>query len=320
VWLESSIVSMEKAGQEERTLAIENQQVDEDGIPWTCVYLDGGWSKRSYGHNFNAASGVGVIIGQLSKKVLYMGVRNKFCIICTKAENKGIASTKHVCFKNWEGSSSAMEADIIVEGFCQSLKQHGLKYKKFIADGDSSVFAKIQENVPYGKEVFKIECTNHVIKNYGKRLHKMKTDTRSVSLSARKLLKADKIKDLQSIAQKAIFDNAQGDIGSLIEDLGNGPLHTFGQHSHCKDYYCTKVGEETLEIKAATSSGLLRLVQGALNMVIRKAHSLIDNETNNRAELFMNIVSRFTMGKRLNLTQRSSYNIRADLSSMRYNE
>lgn len=92
-----------------------------------------------------------VIIGRETKKVLYVGVRNKFCIICARAQTKGCAPKIHTCFKNWDGSSSAMEADIIVEGFCSSIEMHNLKYKQFIADGDSSVYAKIQEKVPYGK-------------------------------------------------------------------------------------------------------------------------------------------------------------------------
>lgn len=49
---------MENAAKEEATIAIENGDVDADGIPYITVYVDGDWSKRSYGHNYNAASGV----------------------------------------------------------------------------------------------------------------------------------------------------------------------------------------------------------------------------------------------------------------------
>jgi len=37
---------------------MQNNQVDPDGVPWITVYVDGGWSKRTYGHGYNAASGV----------------------------------------------------------------------------------------------------------------------------------------------------------------------------------------------------------------------------------------------------------------------
>lgn len=49
---------MEEAGKEEKKWAIQNGQTDKNGVPYITVYLDGGWSHRSYGHNYNAASGV----------------------------------------------------------------------------------------------------------------------------------------------------------------------------------------------------------------------------------------------------------------------
>lgn len=49
---------MEAAALEEAKIAVENGHVDPDGVPYITVYLDGGWSHRSYGHNYNAASGV----------------------------------------------------------------------------------------------------------------------------------------------------------------------------------------------------------------------------------------------------------------------
>lgn len=39
-------------------LAEEKGEVDSDGVPFTTVVVDGGWSKRSYGHNYSASSGV----------------------------------------------------------------------------------------------------------------------------------------------------------------------------------------------------------------------------------------------------------------------
>ncbi|KAK5648270.1 hypothetical protein RI129_003162 [Pyrocoelia pectoralis] len=202
---------------DERTLAIENNHVDCDGMPWITVYLDGGWSKRSYGHNYDAASGVGVIIGKRTGRILYMGVRNKFCVICTK----------------------------------------------------------------------------------------------STFRAARKLFSVEIIKNLQKYAEKAMYDNAHGDIGSLINDLNNGLSHVFMDHLLCKDYNCTSVGDSSKSrLPDAKSSGLYRHIHAA---------SLIDNETNNHAELFMSILARFiNMGKRLNLIQKGSFQNRTNLTSLRY--
>lgn len=49
---------MKAAGEEEVALALEAGDVDEDEIPYITVVTDGAWSKRSYGTNFNALSGV----------------------------------------------------------------------------------------------------------------------------------------------------------------------------------------------------------------------------------------------------------------------
>jgi hypothetical protein len=56
-----------------------------------------------------------------------------------------------------------MEAQIIVDGFLSSVDMHGLKYKKLVGDGDSSVYNKIKNIKPYGPNFYveKFECRNH---------------------------------------------------------------------------------------------------------------------------------------------------------------
>lgn len=66
-WHDALWKVMEEAGKEERRIALENNQIDEQGNVWITVYLDGGWSHRSYGHNYNAASGV--VSGQMLCKM-----------------------------------------------------------------------------------------------------------------------------------------------------------------------------------------------------------------------------------------------------------
>lgn len=51
------IEELKKAGEEERRLAIESGNVDEQGVPMCTVIADGQWSKRSYKTKFNAFSG-----------------------------------------------------------------------------------------------------------------------------------------------------------------------------------------------------------------------------------------------------------------------
>jgi len=84
--------------------------------------------------------------------------------VCQKAESSGKKASKHECFKNWDGSSTSMESDIIVDGFNESLSMHNVIYDKLIGDGDSSVMKKLTLSKPYGPDFYvkKIECINHI--------------------------------------------------------------------------------------------------------------------------------------------------------------
>ena len=66
----------------------------------------------------------------------------------TNSYSKGISKDKHTCYKNWDESSSQMEADIISEGFKQAKEVHGLRLVRFIGDGDSSVHSILVVGVP----------------------------------------------------------------------------------------------------------------------------------------------------------------------------
>ena len=74
---------MLEAGKEVKRLAEERGDYHE-GVPTITVIVDGGWSKRSHHHSYNAQSGVAVVIGQATRKLLYIGVRNKYCTVCTQ--------------------------------------------------------------------------------------------------------------------------------------------------------------------------------------------------------------------------------------------
>lgn len=67
-----------------------------------------------------------------------------------------------------------MESDIIVEGFKNSMKMHGLRYMYLVGDGDSSVYKRLLELRPYGNQlVKKIECRNHLLRNFSKKIQEI---------------------------------------------------------------------------------------------------------------------------------------------------
>ena len=229
--------SMIEAGKEEKRLAEERGDYH-NGVPAITVVVDGGWSKRSHKHTYNAKSGVGIIIGKCTGKLLHIGVRNKYCTSCTQ----GIPKDKHDCFKNWEESSSQMETDIILEGFRAAEKTHGVRYMRFVGDGDSSVYPTLLTQVPeWGRDIKKLECANHACKCYRSSLEKLVTE--NPSYKGKGGLTQKMRKRLTSAARCAIKMRSQEPdtkkaVKLLEQDLVNGPFHCFGFHSKCSTDFC----------------------------------------------------------------------------------
>lgn len=138
-WENAATQSMEEAAARERQAAIDEGRIV-NGIPVIDVYLDGCWAKRSYGNNFRASSGAAAIIGRRFGQVIFMAVKNKYCVICKRAENKGVLPQEHKCYKNYDGPSTAIEGDIVLEGFKKSISMYNLIFGRIIADGDCDIF------------------------------------------------------------------------------------------------------------------------------------------------------------------------------------
>ena len=106
-WKEKLVESMIEAGKEEKRLAEEGDSYH-DGVPAICVIADGGWSKRSHKHSYNANSGVGIILGKATGKLLHIGVRNKFCTACSRnIPRKHMTATKigMPLLRKWKSTS-----------------------------------------------------------------------------------------------------------------------------------------------------------------------------------------------------------------------
>ncbi|KAF2879380.1 hypothetical protein ILUMI_26793 [Ignelater luminosus] len=120
---------------------------------------------------------------------------------------------------------------VIVDGGW-SHQSHGHRYDansgvSCVTDGNSSVHKRLNKMVPYGLNIEKIECANHVIKNYTKALFKIQGIPASIqSASTRPIIKR--------------FTHAEHEknLLSLREDLRNEPFHVFGVHENCKSYFC----------------------------------------------------------------------------------
>lgn len=120
---------------EEIRLANEMNDVDSAGNALIPVEFDGSWEKRSYSTNFSSLGGCAAIIGLRTKKVLYSDVKQKYCHICQIARSKGTPPRHHKCNRNYEGPSSGMETQIIIDGF-KFCAERGARFNKFVGDGD----------------------------------------------------------------------------------------------------------------------------------------------------------------------------------------
>ncbi|VDI52914.1 Hypothetical predicted protein [Mytilus galloprovincialis] len=224
----------------EKKIAIEKNRYHED-IPSITVICDGGWSKRSHKHSYNALGGVAVVIGAETKKILHIGIRNKYCYICNRCNSLGITPKDHECFKNWTESSQSMESDIIVEGFLKA-NDFGVRYMHFIADGDSSIHAQIMERVPvWGKFVQKMECANHITKCLRGNLENLVNENPSYKGKG-KLCKRTRIRIVSavrcSIRRRSSEKNKTLAIKNLEHDIRNTTSHIYGDHTRCNEDFC----------------------------------------------------------------------------------
>ena len=132
---------------------------------------------------------------------------------------------------------------MVVEGFTEAERVHGVHYITFIGDGDSFVYPSLIQRVPgYGHCIRKLECANHACKCYMGALEKLVHD--NPSYKGRGCLTEKMKKKLVSGARCAIkmsskeVDRREG-IKLLKRDLLNGPNHCFSNHQHWSPDFCT---------------------------------------------------------------------------------
>lgn len=238
--------------------------------------------------------------------------------MCAHAKSAGLPAVKHKCYRNFSGSSTGMEQQMIVEGFSQSVDKYGLLYRYYIGDGDSSVYSRLIESG--FRYVVKLECANHIVRCLSDKLHKLSKDTK-VPIESRRLLTEQQITLIEG-DRRACFSRIErlvkgirvaireagktGNVEQLRHDVRNAPFHVFGEHENCRADFCNRSGEVSL-VPQVVESGLFPEVLKALDYIVQKADRLRFNDTTNQAERFMSLVSKFSGGKRINFSKRGSY-------------
>lgn len=186
---------------------------------------------------------------------------------------------------------------------------------------------RIAKCKPYGSQLIveKTECSNHVLRNYSKRLRDL-VKKKSIPPNIRKVLN-ENLKRLRVAIAGAINyrSNMTGTptnerILALRSDILNGPSHVFGDHTKCDKYFCDKLTEnENNHVPNMILCGVWDDLKSAVNIVAHYAPSLIENVTNNLAELFNSYVAKLIGGKRVNYALKGSYEGRCEAASLSFN-
>jgi len=308
--------------QDTKEFAFQNSHVVEVNSiqhPTATVSVDGGWAKRAYGHSYSSNAGVAVIISEALNKILYVGFRVKSCIFCTRKSNKD-----HKCFRNWEQSSQAMEADIIAQGFQECYEDSGLIFKHMVGDADSSVHSKVQATVMYPGRipVEKIDCANHGVKGLNTRIFGILKNT-SYCKKDRDLIQKHRDRFGKDVRAAIAYNhqNSKTPVGTtaitLAEDISNIPCHIFGSHKRCKPYFCQQGGDYVYDYISSTPAGK-DLIKG-FQLLANRAYKLLPDATSNHAESFMAIMNKTISGKRVNYAQRGGYANRCAVAALTYN-
>lgn len=97
------------------------------------------------------------------------------------------------CTANHKGSSGKMEVDGVIEMFRRSVEELGVKYKKYIGDGDSKTFKNLLEANIYNNDpkVEKNECVLHVKKRMYRRVKEAKKTLTQLQKAKKKIEAAE---------------------------------------------------------------------------------------------------------------------------------
>lgn len=329
-WFKTAKLAALKALMKEIEIAKANNEVDSKGNALIRIITDGSWGKRSYGKYFASLSGCAVIIGLRTNKVIYFDVRNKYCHTCKLAEVKTENVKQHKCNKNYDGPSTGMESDIILSGF-KECNELGARFNVLISDGDSNTYKLIRDLRIYKEPdvyVAKLECVNHLFRNFYKKFNNLLTVKAFDSNSRKKYITKGFCLDLCKGIRMASQHWRESDerlpmkIRLLEKDILNAPAHYFGYHENCSSYFCKKstVAGAVDQLNALKDDGLYFEIQSLCQTYFgNNAKSLLANFTNNPAEQLNGYVAKYLGGKRINYSLAGSYTARVAMAVVHFN-
>ncbi|CAG5102979.1 Protein of unknown function [Cotesia congregata] len=294
--------------------------------------------------NLNEAATLGTLISgtgftSLEEQLTDMNIpclvlRNKACTGCER-------NSKHNCVENWgrDQTSTSMETDIITEGFRNSIEMHELIYKYVVGDGDSSVYKSIIDNDPYAEYsvwVEKIECKNHLFRNFCDHVEEVAKKTKLLYAVNRGSVKGihDDIKasalkmrvhiEKAMVRRKDEVGSVQEKTSRLLNDINNTPCHIFEEHRNCEkndngelNEICKSISKNNVEFYKKI--GMFQEVENQITRLALNVSSLLINLTSNAAELYNSMANKFHGGRRVNNSMSNSFELRALCAMIQFN-
>ncbi|KAL4127392.1 hypothetical protein QTP88_011563 [Uroleucon formosanum] len=171
----------------------------------------------------------------------------------------------------------------------------------------------------------KIECRNHLLRNYISKLKMLATKT-EYPVTIRKFIVTNILRFRSDVTkaityQKNILDKSKNQkIADLKYYLKNAPYHRFGQHPECNSYFCkgSKIGEIN-KIPEALRCGILLEIDKITSRLVNNSSSLIEDLDNNICEQFNSIINKYVGGKRINFSQSNNYSTRVKAAIISFN-
>lgn len=163
-------------------------------------------------------------IGKRTRKCLGYEIRAKACRVCRVAKRKGKPPKVHKCVHTWNGSSKAMEPDMVV-GIVKKANEHGVKVSTLVGDEDSTTIARARKEVD--ATLKKGSDLNHLLKGLGNQLFDLKKKHKAMSVTV--------IKYFQSNFAIAICQN-EGNEEEIASRMKQIVPHSFGDHTKCGDW------------------------------------------------------------------------------------
>lgn len=226
---------------------------------------DGSWQRRGYS-SFN---GTFTTISLQTGKILDIEVMSRYCKACALKEDlrktdqnaydKWMKSHQAHCKLNHIGSAGAMEITGVTRIFNRSIEKRGLRYTKFLGDGDSKAYDTIQSFYP-GKTTEKLECVGHVQKRVGTRLRNLKKTVKNIGGKGKL---TDKIIDrLQNYYGIAVRSNV-GDAKAMKTAIHASLFHVASSKENNYHHHCPDGENSWCRFKSDKATGLSTYKPGA---------------------------------------------------------